>query len=162
MARLFPVPCSVLPPFKEKQLNVKKPSPYILFAFLAGLVIGLALWAFGSGISGSANRRELRERLEQVNRDLNAAIDSQREAERRASRLQEELQGIADHARSLEEGTGRAEGRAGNLAQQLNGIINQNGELADGINRASGSLEESRILINELGILLRSLPEIGR
>ena len=117
-------------------------------------------FGMGSGESG-----EPRERLEQVNRDLGSALDSQREAAERASRLQTELQGITDYARSIEAGAGRLEARAGNieartesLAERLDGIIEQSGELALGIGRATDSLEESRILLDELGILLRSLP----
>ena len=141
-------------------VNVRKALYLILiiFAFLGGLALG----ALGAGFGGSGGRKELRERIEQVTRDLNAALESQREAAVRASKLQTELQGITDHARSLEEGTRRAEARAGSLAQQLDGIIDQSGELSDGINRASDSLEESRILLDELGTLLRSLPGVNR
>ena len=134
----------------------------IFIAFFAGLVIGLALGAVGAGIRNPA---ELRKHLEQVNRDLGAAIDAQREAAERASGLQAELHGIRDHARSLEEGTRRVEARAGSigaradsLADNLDGIAERSGELADGIKRASGSLEESRILLDELGIILRGIP----
>ena len=130
----------------------------VFIAFVAGLVLGLALGALGAGIRGNGGSAELKQRLEQVNRDLGTAIDAQREASQRASRLQAELQGIADHARSLEEGTRRIEARAGNLAEQLNGIAARSGDVADGIHRASGSLEESRILLDELGLILGSLP----
>ena len=142
---------------QELRLNVKKPYCFLLAAFAAGFVLALALGALGA-IRSRGERRELRERLEQVNRDLRAAIDSQREAERRASGLQAELQGITEHARKLEEGTRRAETRAGSLAEQLSGIADRSGELSEGINRASGSLEESRVLLDELGTLLRILP----
>ena len=130
----------------------------MLLSFFAGLALAFAIQALGAGYGGSGSKRELRERLEQVNRDLDAAIHSQREAGERAARLQAELQGITEHARSIEEGTRRAEARAGNLARQLDGIIDQSGELADGIGRAQGSLEDSRVLLDELGTLLRSLP----
>ena len=134
---------------------------FICAAFGIGLVLGLTLGAFRSGIRSSGERREFRERLEQVNRDLGTAIESQREAAERASRLQTELQGITDHARSIEEGTRDAEARAGSLAQHLGGIADKSGELADGINRASDSLEESRILLDELGTIIRGLPGDG-
>ena len=137
----------------------------VFFTIIAGLVLGFALGTLGFGIRENRERRDLRKRLEQVNRDLRTAIDSQREAAERASRLQAELQGITDHARILEEGTRRIEARAGNLeartgnlAEQLGGIADRSGELADGISRSSGSLEESRILLDELGTLLRRLP----
>ena len=132
----------------------------MFLVFAAGLILGLALGALGS-IRRGGERRELRERLEQVNRDLRAAINSQREAADRASRLQAELQGITEHARSLETGTRRAQTRAESIAEHLNGIADRSGELADGINRASGSLEESRSLLDELGTLLRGLPGSG-
>ena len=141
-------------------MDAKKPFIVILI-FIAGLVLGLALGAFGARRRSGGERRELRDRLEQVNRDLGTAIGSQREAADRASRLQAELQGVTEHARSIEEGTRRAEARAGSLAQYLDGIIDQSGELADGINRAQGSLEESRVLLDELGTLVRLLPGIG-
>ena len=129
-------------------------------AFGVGLALGLALGIVGAGRRGTAERWELRKRLEQVNRDLGAAIDSQREAAERASRLQTELHGITNNARSLEEGTRRAEERADSLALQLGGIANQSGELSNRINRAQDSLEESRVLLDELGALLYSLPGV--
>ena len=124
----------------------------------AGLIIGYATGTLGAKFRWAGESKQLRKHLEQVNRDLGAAIDSQREAGERASRLQEELQGITDYARSLEAGTRRAEARAGSIAKQLDGIIGQSGELRDGIDRASGSLEDSRLLIDELGTLLRLIP----
>jgi len=142
---------------KEKILNGKK-SLYILLVFIVGLAIGLAWGTIGAKFRWTNERKQLAEHLEQVNRDLNAAIGSQREASIRASRLQEELQGVTYYARSLETGTRNAEARAGSIAKQLDGIIVQSGELADGINRASGSLEESRLLIDELGTIVRLLP----
>ena len=155
-------------------LNEKIPFYYVFAVFAAGLVLGFAAGALGAGISWTGKRpdsgesAERKQRLEQVNRDLGAAIDSQREAAERASRLQTELQGVTEHARNLEEGTRRLEARAGGLetrtgtlAEQLDGIIDQSGELADGINRASGNLEESRILLDELGAILRNLPGNG-
>jgi len=140
-------------------LNDKTPRVY--FALAAALVLGLFLGALGSRIMGSGESAELRERFEQVNRDLRTAIDSEREAAERAAGLQTELQGITDHARILEAGTQRLEARTGNLAKQLDGIAHQSGELADGIGRASDSLEESRILLDELGTILRGLPAGG-
>ena len=133
---------------------------YLLLFFAAALILVLALGALGT-IRRNWESRELRQRLEQVNRDLRTAIDSQREAAERASRLQAELQGITEYARSLEAGTRRAEARAGNLADYLDGIADRSGELADGINRASDGLEESRILLDELGTLVRGLPGGG-
>ena len=156
---------------KGKKLNDKTLHQFL--AFVAGLALGVFLGALGAGIMGigrldSGETTELRERLEQVNRDIGTAVDAQREAAERASRLQTELQGVTDHARIIEEGTrglaartGIAETRSGDLAEQLGGIIDQSGELTDGINRASGSLEESRVLLAELGIILRGLPGIG-
>ena len=139
----------------------------MLLALAAGLFVGFALGNLGPGLRGygrdyGPGNSELRERLEQVNRDLSAAIDSQREAAERASRLQAELLGITEYARSLEEGARRAEERAGSLearigvlSRHLDGIADQSVELSDGINRASSSLEESRVLLDELGTLLR-------
>jgi len=138
-------------------LNVWKPFCFI-FVFIAGLAIGLIIGTLGPGFRRDG---QLRERFEQVNRDLGAAIDSQREAAERAARLQTELQGITEYARILEEGTRRAEERTASLTEHLDGIIAQSGELADGINRASDSLEESRILIDELGTLLGALQANG-
>ena len=142
-------------------LNDKKPFYRILVIFIAGLVLGLAI-----GTAGSIRRNEeLKSHLEQVNRDLDSAIDSQREAAERASRLQKELNGITEYARSIEAGTRKAQERTGNLeagaeslAEQLDGVANRWGELADGIRRASGSLEENRILLNELGNIIHNLP----
>jgi len=139
-------------------LNVRFPYSIIYAAFIIGLALGFGSGAMGSGNLFSGKQRELRERLEQVNRDLQSAVDSQREAAERAARLQTELQGVTDHARDLEDGTRRAEARTGGLAQQLDGIINQSGELTDGISRAQSNLEESRILLAELGFILRSIP----
>jgi len=138
-------------------LNGKK-FLFVFLLFAASLVVGYAFGAFGAKFRWAGESERLRTYLEQVNRDLGAAIDSQREAGERASRLQEELQGITEYARSLEAGTRRAEARAGSLAKQLDGIIDQSGELRDGIDRASGSLEDSRLLIDELGTLLRLIP----
>ena len=138
-------------------MNDKASFHGIYLLFFIGLVLGIAMAAlyFGRGAGTSA---ELRERLEQVNRDLESAHAAQREAAERASRLQTELQGITEYARIIEAGTGRLEARAGNLAERLDGIIEQSGELTLGIDRAYDSLEESRILLGELGILLRALP----
>jgi len=151
---------------KEIYLNVKKPFFTVLFALAAGLVLGLILGAFGTRFfPGQPGSGELKYRLEQVNRDLNTAIDSQREAAERAAKLQTELNFLTEHARNLEvgirrleAGIGSAETRTGNLAVQLEGIIDESGELANGINRAFGSLEESRDLLDELGAVLRGLP----
>jgi len=154
-------------------LNVKKPFFFILFALIAGFVFGLFIGTYSARSfferSGSG---ELRARFEQVNRDLGTAVDSQREAAERASRLQAELRLLTEHARDLEMGirrleagvgnfetrTGNLEARTGILAAQLDLIVDESGELADGIIRAQDSLEESRILLDELGIVLRSLP----
>ena len=149
---------------REKLLNGKIFLFILCVVFAAGIVLGAALGALGAGRRGNSERNDLRYLLEQVNGDLRTTIESQREAADRAARLQAELQGITEYARKLEEGAGRLESRtgdietrAGNLSQQLDGIIDQSGELAEGINRASGSLEESRILLDELGIVLRGL-----
>ena len=143
-------------------MNGKKSFFIILFVFIIGLVLGFFLGTKGTGFfrRGSTDT-ELRERFEQASRDLQSAIESQREAERRASRLQTELQGIAEQARNIEAGARSAEARAVSVAEQLDLIISESGELADGINRASGSLEESRILIDELGDIVRSLQGDG-
>jgi len=140
-------------------LNGKQKFLLFLFIFVAGIVLGIVLTNLGPGFlrKGGGDSAELRKRFEQVNRDLRSAIESQREAERRAARLQTELQGLADQARSIEEGTRRAETRAGGIAEQLDGIITQSGELTEGIGRASDSLEDSRVLLDELGTILRSL-----
>jgi len=135
-------------------LNDKKILFFVCF-FIAGVVLGLVLGNLGTGILGN---RELRKRLEQVNRDLRTAIESQREAAERASGLQTELQRVRDHAGNIEAGTGRLEARTGSLAEQLDGIAHRSGELSDGINRASDSLEKSRVLLDELGVIVRSLP----
>jgi len=145
-------------------MNDKKPFFLFLFIFIVGLALGLFLGLKGPGFFRSRGRTDadLRERFEQVSRDLKSAIDAQREAERRATRLQAErlqaeLQGIADQARIVEEGTRRAQGRADSIAGQLDVIIDQSGELSSRINRASTSLEESRILLDELGTVVRGL-----
>ena len=140
-------------------MNGKQKFFLFLFIFIAGIVLGLVLPNLGRRFfrKSGGDPAELRERFEQVNRDLRAAVDAQREAERRASRLQTELQGIAEQALSIEAGTRRAEERAGGIAAQLDGAITQSGELSAGINRASDSLEDSRVLLNELGAILRSL-----
>jgi len=140
-------------------LNGKQKFFLFLFIFIAGIVLGLVIPNLAARFfrKSRGDTAELRERLEQVNRDLRAAVDAQREAERRAARLQAELQGIAEQARSIEAGTRRAEERAGGIAAQLDGAIAQSGELADGIGRASDSIEDSRVLLDELGAILRSL-----
>jgi len=139
-------------------LNVRKSFFFVLFVFIAGLALGFFIGALGGRSRGNG---ELGARLEQVNRDLSAAVESQREAAQRAARLQTELQGITDYARSLEEGTRRAEARTASIAEHLDGIIDQSGELADGINRAYDRIEESRILLDELGTLLLGLQGNG-
>ena len=147
-------------------MNAKKTFFVVLFTLVAGIVLGIFLANFSSRFfARRTTDGELRERLEQVNRDLGAAIESQREAAERAARLQTELQGVTEHARNLEAGIrrleagiGSAEARTGNLAVQLDGIIDESGKLTDGINRAHGSLEESRLLIDELGVIIRGLP----
>ena len=141
------------------------PFSYLLFAFIAGFALCLSISSLAAGFGRYNEGRELRACLEQVTRDLSSAVESQREAAERAFRLQTELQGITEYARILEEGTRQLEARAldleargGSLAEQLDRIIEQSGELTDGINRAYDSLEESRVLLDELGTLLRSLP----
>ena len=154
-----------LPP-KEIYLNAKKSFFMVLFALVAGLALGFFFGTFGVRFfAGRSDSGELRERFEQVNRDLGAAIESQREASARAIRLQTELKGVTDYARDLEEGIRRLEAgigifeaRTGSLALQLDGIIDESGKLADGINRANDSLEESRLLLDELGEIIRGLP----
>jgi chromosome segregation ATPase len=144
---------------KEIYLNAKKLCFIIFFTLITGLVLGLFFGNFGAGFFfGRSSSGELRERLEQVTRDLDAAIGSQREAAERASRLQTELRFLTEHARNLEEGIRRFETRTGSLAVQLDGIIDESGKLADGISRAQDSLEESRLLLDELGIIIRGLP----
>jgi len=130
----------------------------VLIAFVIGIALGIALGALFAGIRKSGDSAELKRHLEQVNRDLDTAITAQREAADRASRLHAELGRVRDHARSLEEGTRRIETRTDSLADNLDGIAERSGELADGIQRASGSLEESRVLLEELGVIVRSLP----
>jgi predicted nuclease with TOPRIM domain len=138
-----------------------KKTLFIILVFVVGLVFGIAAAALFFGIRagkpGSGESAELKFHLEQVNRDLESALNAQREAAERASRLQAELQGITDHARIIEAGTGRLEAGVGVLADRLSGIIEQSGELADGIDRAVDSIEESRILLGELGTILRGL-----
>jgi len=152
-------------------LNVRTPRSFIFSALIAGLVFGLFIGALGGRFFDKRTASgELTNRLEQVNRDLDAAIGSQREAGERASRLQAELLLVTEHARSLEEGIkrleagiGSFEARTGNLAVALDRIIDESTELADGIVRAQDSLEESRILLDELGTLLFALPgSLGR
>jgi chromosome segregation ATPase len=138
-------------------LNDKSPFKWIFIFFLVGLVLGASGTAFYFR-RGAGESRELRERFEQVNRDLGSALAAQREAAERAARLQTELQGITNYARSIEAGTGRIETRAANLTERLDGAIVQSGELFLGIDRASDSLEESRVLLVELGTLIRTLP----
>ena len=101
---------------------------------------------------------DLARRLEQVTGDLFSAIESQREAGERAALLQGELQRITDYAGSIEEGAGRIEAGSRNLAEQLSGIIDKSGDLRDGIDRAYDSLEESRVLLNELRTIIQGLP----
>ena len=137
-------------------MNDKKPL-FFLLVIAAAFALGLSMGAM-AGISVRREGRELRERLEQVTGDLNSAIESQREAAGRAAVLQTELQGLTDHARSLEARALSIEARSGSLAEQLDGIIDQSGELTDRISRANDSLEESRILLDELGTLIRSIP----
>ena len=139
-------------------MNDKKPLVIVLFVFAAGIVLGFLFGTLGAGYRNSG---ELREYLEQVNRDLDSAVSSQREAAERAARLQAELLGITEHARRIEEGTRRTEARTESLAKNLGGIAQASGELADGISRAHISLEESRILLDELGTLVRGLPGFG-
>jgi len=148
-------------------LNEKIPF-YLVVVAVSMLIFGLVIGIAGAGIRGGRQRRDLSECLEQVNRDLLSAISSQREAAERASRLQTELLGITEYARNLEEGTrrleeraGYLEARAGSLTDHLDGIIYRSVELADGINRASDNLEESRVLLDELGIVLFGLQGGG-
>ncbi|MCL2833689.1 MAG: hypothetical protein FWD78_11005 [Treponema sp.] len=148
-------------------MHEKKLVYIIAVSFICGLVPGLLLYAFSAGTrwhiadSAAAESAGLRERLEQVNRDLGSALSSEHEASERAARLQEELLGIAAYARSLEAGTGRIETGIGNLADELGAIIVQSGELSGGIGRAFDSLDESRILLEELGIIIRGLQTDG-
>ena len=137
----------------------------IIVFFIAVLVFGFYAGILGAGASAKSGSNDLGKRLEQVNSDLGAAIQSQREAGDRAARLQEELRFVTEYARILEEGSGKLaartdslEARAGNLSDQLSGIESLSGELTSGIIRAQDSLEESRILLDELGTVLRGLP----
>ena len=133
------------------------------FIFILIFAVGYFLGYGYSSFFAGRGRHQLRERiltehLEQVNSDLRAAHAAQREAAQRSARLQAELQRIAEYARSIETGTERIEARTGDLAERLDGIIEQSGKLTDGIDNAFDSLEESRILLGELGTILRSLP----
>jgi len=121
-----------------------------LVLFIGFFVLGLSLGSL-AGYGNWGGRRELTERFEQVTRDLASAVESQREASDRAARLQTELQGLNDYAGRIQDGTR-------SLADQLDRIIDHSGELSDGISRAYDSLEESRILLDELGTIIRSLP----
>ena len=133
---------------------------FAAFSFIAGFVLGIFIFAsFNGNRAGhsASESAELRNRLEQVNRDFETALASQREASERASGLQAELSWLTDHARSLEMGTAGLAARAGNLADRLDGIAEQSGKLRSGIERAADSLEESRILLGELGTILYGL-----
>jgi len=130
----------------------------ITVTFICGLVLGFCVFGFYAGTGrGSDNSAELGKRLEQVNRDFESALGAQREASERAAGLQAELKRITEYAGIIETGTGQLEARAGSIADSFDGIIGQGGKLADGIGRASDSLEESRILLGELGAILLSI-----
>ena len=67
-------------------MNAGKPFFPVLFAIVAGLVLGFFIGTFGAGFfAKQPDSGELRDRLEQVNRDLGAALESQREAAERAA-----------------------------------------------------------------------------
>ena len=139
-----------------------------IFVFILVFIFGIVVGNISSSLFHRADSRtlrgesrELQHHLEQVNRDLAAALYSQRESAERAFRLQTELAFITEYARNLEEGTGRTALRAGNITERLDGIIEQSIDLFIGIDRAYNSLEDSRILIGELGTIILKLQDSG-
>lgn len=127
------------------------------FAFAAGLVLGLALAAIFFGIRANGERERLRERAVQVDRDLESARRSQREAQERAGRLAEELEELAGYAREIERRTGRIENGIGTLTDGIDSALEHSGKISDGLSLAANSIDESRVLLDELGTILRSL-----
>ena len=130
-------------------------------AFAAGLVLGICACALFFTVGQRSERGRLTKRLEQVNIDLERTRSAQRDASERARRLQEELAGITEYARSLESGSRRSALRAGELTERLGSIIEFSGELEHGIERAQSSLNDSRVLVDELGTILRGIQVVG-
>ena len=138
----------------EKTVSVKG---FVLGALAVGFMCGLAVASLLFTIGYRGEHQRFGKHLEQVNIDLDRTRTAQRDAAERARRLQEELAGITEYARNLEEGTRRASFRAGELTERLDGIIERSGELEHGIERAQTSLDDSRNLLGELGTLLLGL-----
>ena len=129
---------------------------------MAGFVLGFAAAAFFFGIRTQGNREQLRERADQVTRDLESARAAQREAQERAGRLAEELAELAGYAREIERRTGRIEAGIGTIAGGIDSALEHSGKLADGLNLAASSIDESRLLIDELGTIIRGIsPDSG-
>jgi methyl-accepting chemotaxis protein len=132
-----------------------------LFPFGAGLVLGMCAAALFFGAGPGAGNKQLRERADQVNRDLESAYAAQREAQERAGRLAEELARLADYAREIEKRAGRIEGGIGRLADGIDSAFEHSERIVDGLGTAADSIDESRELINELGTIIRGLQNDG-
>ena len=139
----------------EESVNVK--TRLVLIPFFAGLAIGFASGFAGWRIRVDAESSSLGAHLEQVNRDLDGIVSAQREIAGRASGLQAELSGIRDSAENIERGAGQITKRSENLADRLDGIVINSGELTYRIEQAESSIAESRILLDELGTILRGI-----
>jgi hypothetical protein len=126
-------------------------------AFVGGLVLGITAAAVFFGIRANGERERLRERTVQVDRDLESARRSQREAQERAGRLAEELEELAGYAREIERRAGLIESELGTLAGGIDSALEHSGRIADGLGLAADSIDESRVLIDELGTILRGL-----
>jgi hypothetical protein len=131
-------------------------------AFVGGLVLGITAAAVFFGIRTNGERERLRERTVQVDRDLESARRSQREAQERAGRLAEELEELAGYAWEIEKRTGLIESGIETLAGGIDSALEHSGRIADGLGLAADSIDESRVLIDELGTILRGLsPDRG-
>lgn len=135
--------------------------PLFSVIFLCGFIAGASASWILLARHYRLERNELSDRAVQAYRDLWEARSAQRDAQERAVRLQEELGRLADYAADIETRARKAEDRAIDLVGSIRNAQDECGELQKGIGRAQSSIDESGILIAELGNLLRSLQTAG-
>jgi septal ring factor EnvC (AmiA/AmiB activator) len=126
-----------------------------LHTLAIGLVIGVVL---GAGVTGYIAWRELadaRADMAEARRDLDGALDSQREAEESARRLAHELAGTREALRDSRKTVERLQDRV----EQFRQIIADSGEQVDALGGSLGTATEAarreQELIAELGDLIR-------
>ena len=135
-----------------------------LHTLAVGIAVGIIV---GAGITGYIAWRELadaRADVAEARRNLDGAIDSQREAEKSAQRLADELAGTRAALRDSREAVDRLQDRV----KQFGQIIADSGEQVDALGGSLGEATEAaqrqHELIGELADIIgrsRTIPPPG-